>query len=312
MDFDRHAALHRLGLAIRRHAPHDGLWQTALPRVTLIRARAPGIDLIQSLQTASVCLIAGGEKEVLLGDERYVYNPNCFMAFTTDLPVSGRVMTATDDAPYLCLRMDFDLDEVASLVVPAGVSAPSKAVAPDRGVFVSSVTDDMLDAGERLVRLLDRPADQMALAPMVMRELTWRVLRSDQGERLAQAARNDSQTHRVQRAVRWLRDHYTEPLRIETLAREAHMSPSSLHQHFRALTAMSPLQYQKHLRLQQARRLLQAEGLEVSRAGHAVGYESASQFSREYRRHFGTPPSRHREADIPAQASTSSAAERSA
>ena len=135
---------------------------------------------------------------------------------------------------------------------------------------------------------------------MVMRELTWRVLRSNQGERLAQAARTDSQTHRVHRAVRWLKLHYAEPLRIETLAREAHMSASSLHHHFRALTAMSPLQYQKQLRLQEARRLLVTEALEVSRAGRAVGYESASQFCREYSRLFGAPPSRHRQAALAA------------
>ena len=153
MNADRLAALQRLGLAIRRHAPHDGQWPTALPRVTLIRARAPGVDLMQTLQTASLCLIASGEKEVLLGGERYVYDPSCFMAFTTDLPVSGRVMTATDDVPYLCLRMDFDLDEIASLVMPAGIAASTKAAAPGRGVFVSAVTDDMLDAAERLVRI---------------------------------------------------------------------------------------------------------------------------------------------------------------
>ena len=293
---DRLAALDRLGAAIRRHAPHDGTWPTALPRLNLIRTRTPGGDLMQSLQTASVCLIAGGEKEVLLGDERHVYDPSRFMAFTTDLPVRGRVLVARDDRPYLCLRMDFDADEVADLVLQAGRGNAGRSTAPDRAVFVSAVTDDMIDAGTRLLDLLDRPEDQAALAPMVMRELTWRVLRSDQGERLAQAVRADSQTQRVHRAIRWLKDHYTEPLRIDALAREAHMSPSSLHHHFRALTAMSPLQYQKQLRLQEARRLLVAEGLEVSRAGHAVGYESASQFSREYSRLYGAPPSRHREA----------------
>ena len=150
----------------------------------------------------------------------------------------------------------------------------------------------MLDAAGRLVRLLDHPEDHAALAPMAMRELVYRVLRSEQGERLAQVARADSQTQRVHRAIRWLKANYAQPLRIEALAREAHMSASSLHHHFRALTSMSPLQYQKQLRLQEARRLLIAEGLEVARAGHAVGYESPSQFSREYSRLYGAPPSR--------------------
>ena len=285
-------ALARLGDAIRRHAPHDGTWPTALPRLALIRFRAPGVEMLQTLQTASVCLIAGGVKEVVLGDERYVYDPQNFMVFTTDLPVSGRVIEATDDAPYLCLRLDLDPVEVAELVAQGGAPRTAPDTSTGRGLFVSPVTADMVDAGERLLRLLDHPEDQAALAPMAMRELTWRVLRSAQGERLAQVARTDSQTQRVHRAIRWLKAHYAQPLRIESLAREAHMSSSSLHQHFRALTAMSPLQYQKHLRLQEARRLLVAEGLEVARAGHAVGYESPSQFSREYSRLYGAPPSR--------------------
>lgn len=301
------AATAALADLLRRHAPREGLWDTALPRVQAIRMDAPGGEMAHAVQPASVCVIAQGAKEVWLGEERYVYDAARFMVFTTDLPVSARVTEASPEHPYLCLRLDFDADEVAELVartgpppraVPRGgdgaadKGADKGAEDPGRGLFVSDVTAEMLDAAVRLMRLLDHPEDHAALAPMAMRELVYRVLRSEQGERLAQVARADSQTHRVHRAIRWLKAHYAQPLRIEALAREAHMSASSLHHHFRALTSMSPLQYQKQLRLQEARRLLVAEGLEVARAGHAVGYESPSQFSREYSRLYGTPPSR--------------------
>jgi AraC-like DNA-binding protein len=291
-----------LSAMLARHAPREGVWPTALPRVWVIRLDGPGGELAHAVQPAALCLIAQGAKEVRLGDERYVYDAARFMVFTTDLPVSGRVIEASPERPYLCLRLDFDAEEVAELVARSG---PPKAPAPSaghgaddgaddtsRGLFVSAITPDMLDAADRLMRLLDHPEDHAALAPMAMRELVYRVLRSEQGERLAQVARADSQTQRVQRAIRWLKAHYAKPLRIEALAKEAHMSASSLHHHFRALTSMSPLQYQKQLRLQEARRLLIAEGLEVARAGHAVGYESPSQFSREYSRLYGAPPSR--------------------
>jgi AraC-like DNA-binding protein len=305
-----------LSAMLLRHAPREGVWPTALPRLWAIRLDAPGGELAHAVQPASLCLISQGAKEVLLGEERYVYDAARFMVFTTDLPVSGRVTEATPERPYLCLRLDFDPEEVAELVARSGPpraqrtpTAPTPATAPisptsptngetahgddpGRGLFVSAVTSEMLDASARLMRLLDHPEDQAALAAMAMRELVYRVLRSEQGERLAQVARADSQTQRVHRAIRWLKAHYAQPLRIESLAKEAHMSASSLHHHFRALTSMSPLQYQKQLRLQEARRLLIAEGLEVARAGHAVGYESPSQFSREYSRLYGAPPSR--------------------
>jgi AraC-like DNA-binding protein len=284
-----------LATLLARHAPRDGLWETAFPRLWTIRFSAPGGEFAHAVQPASLCLILQGAKEVLLGEERYVYDAARFMVFTTDLPISARVIEATPERPYLCLRFDFDPEEVSELVARSG--APKMAAPPSgddtgRGVFVSAMTPDMLDAAGRLLRLLDHPEDQAALAPMAMRELVYRVLRSEQGERLAQVARTDSQTQRVHRAIRWLKAHYAQPLRIESLAKEAHMSASSLHHHFRALTSMSPLQYQKQLRLQEARRLLIAEGLEVARAGHAVGYESPSQFSREYSRLYGAPPSR--------------------
>lgn len=300
-------ALDRLAGGLARHAPHDGIWPTPLPRVWTIRMSSPGTELIRAMQPAAICVVAQGAKEVILGDERLSYDRSRFMVFSTDLPLAARVTEASPEQPYLCLRLDLDPAEIADLVAQLGPPRGGASMVSgnghgsgsgnpssdtSRGLFVTPATTPMLDAAVRLLDLLDHPEDQAALAPMAMRELVYRVLRSEQGERLAQVARADSQTQRVHRAIRWLKQHYAEPLRIDSLAKEVHMSASSLHQHFRALTSLSPLQYQKQLRLQEARRLLIAEGLEVARAGHAVGYESPSQFSREYSRLYGAPPSR--------------------
>ena len=171
---------------------------------------------------------------------------------------------------------------------------PPAAPGPDaRGLYLSRTGAPLLDAVVRLLRLLDAPGDDAAaLAPLVQQEIIYRLLRSEEGARLARVARADSQAHRVARAIAWLKAHYAEPLRVETLAQHVHMSASSLHHHFRAITAMSPLQYQKQLRLQEARRLLLGEVSDAASAGHRVGYESPSQFSREYARLFGVPPAR--------------------
>jgi AraC-like DNA-binding protein len=187
--------------------------------------------------------------------------------------------------------MDLDPREIAELLLKSGMPpAPRKGSA--RGLYLSRTSDAMLDAVIRLMRLLDTPADAAALAPLAMQEILYRLLKSEEGERLARIGRSESHAHRIARVIGWLKAHFSETLRIERLAGEAHMSVSSLHHHFRAVTAMSPLQYQKQLRLQEARRLLLSEAIDAAAAGHRVGYESPSQFSREYSRLFGAPPSR--------------------
>lgn len=286
--------IHELAALLARHSPQEGICATRIPRLHAIRQAAPGEELLHALHPPAVCIVAQGAKRVMLRDEAYTYDATRFMVFTTDLPVSAQVTQARFDAPYLCFRLDLDAAEVSELVAqqgppPAGVRGSRGT---GRGLYLSQVNDGMLDAAIRLMRLLDTPDDAAALAPLAMRELVYRLLRSEQGHRLAQVARADSVAHRVLRAIGWLKQHYAEPLRVDALARHCGMSASSLHHHFRAVTAMSPLQYQKQLRLQEARRLLVAEGIEVSRAGYSVGYESASQFSREYSRLFGVPPSR--------------------
>jgi len=276
---------------VARHAPQEGICATAIARLHAIKLSAPSEELVHALHPPAVCIIVQGAKRVMLRDEVYSYDASRFLVFTTDLPISAQVTHAKFNEPYLCFRLDLDPAEVSELVLQLGPpTAPRSGTS--RGLFLSDVTDGMLDAAIRLMRLLDAPEDASTLAPLATRELVYRLLRSEQGERLAQVARADSHGKRVMRAVSWLKSNFAESLKIDDLARECCMSTSSLHHHFRAVTSMSPLQYQKQLRLQEARRLLLSEGMEVSKAGYTVGYESASQFSREYSRLFGVPPSK--------------------
>jgi AraC-like DNA-binding protein len=280
---------------LARHAPVDGVHDTGIPGVAAVRASQPGEEIGHALHQAALCLIAQGAKRVLLGEEVYVYDASRHLVFSVDLPIGAQVMRATPDEPYLCFRLDLPAQAVADVLLKTGAAAappPSAPTAAVRGLFLSRTGAPLLDAVVRLLRLLDAPDDAAALAPLVQQEIIYRLLRSDEGPRLARVAHADSQAHRVARAIGWLKAHYAEPLRIEALARQVNMSASSLHHHFRAVTAMSPLQYQKQLRLQEARRLLLGEVSDAASAGHRVGYESPSQFSREYARLFGVPPAR--------------------
>lgn len=279
-----------LAAQLLRHTPGDGVHPTAIPRLSLIRAARPGEPLVLLHQPA-LCVVAQGKKRVHLADEVYVYDASRFLVITIDLPVTGQVVEASPAAPYLCLRLDLDPGELAQMLLEFGPPPPAPQ-APARGLYLSAATPAMLDAVLRLTRLLDAPEDIPALAPLAVRELTYRLLKSDEGWRLRQIAAGDGQARRIARAIDWLKQHYAEPLRIDEFARELHMSPSSLHHHFKAVTALSPLQYQKQLRLQEARRLMFSEALDATSAAFRVGYESASQFNREYSRLFGEPPAR--------------------
>jgi AraC-like DNA-binding protein len=285
------ARVRELASLVARHAPSEGICPTSIPRVSAIRLSAPGDELVHAIHHPAVCIIAQGAKRVMLRDEVYSYDASRFLVFSTDLPISAQVTQAKSTEPYLCFRLDLDPVEISELVLQLG-PPPARRTGTHRGLFLSSVSNGMLDAAIRLMHLLDSPEDAAALAPLAIRELVYRLLRSEQGERLAQVARADSHAGRVMRAVSRLKSNFAEPLKLDELARECCMSMSSLHHHFRAVTSMSPLQYQKQLRLQEARRLLLSEGIEVSKAGYSVGYESASQFSREYSRLFGVPPSK--------------------
>ncbi|WP_409077547.1 AraC family transcriptional regulator N-terminal domain-containing protein [Pseudomonas syringae group genomosp. 3] len=273
---------------ITRRFTAPGVYETAIAPLHVIRCDAPS-ELIHAVHRPALCLIVQGRKELGLADEQYVYDSLSYLVVAVTVPVSGRVIEASADAPYLCIRLDFDPVQIAQLIADAPLSGVPDE--PQRGLFLDHIDQPLLETVLRLVRLLDTPRDIGMLAPLALRELYYRLLRGNNGRRLYEVAVGDSQTQRVTRAVNWLNAHYTEPLRIDELARVANLGNSTLHHRFKALTAMSPLQYQKKLRLQEARRLMINEGLDASSACYRVGYESPSQFSREYSREFGCPPS---------------------
>lgn len=285
--------LAKLAQRLDRLAPCDGEHATALAQVFVLKASRLGQEIVHALQQPSLCVIAQGCKRIWLREEAYDYDASRFAVFSLDLPISGQVTEASLSQPNLCLRLNLDLAQVAGRLATNEI-APRARGGPGRGVYVSASSDTLLDALLRLLRLLDEPDDLPALAPLVEQEILHRLLRSDQGQRLAQMACTDSMAHRVVQAVQWLKNHYLEPLRIADLAQRVHMSPSALHQHFRAVTALSPLQYQKQLRLLEARRLLCGEGQSIARAANRVGYDSPSQFTRDYGRLFGASPLRDR------------------
>mgnify|MGYP003290666874 CR=1 FL=1 len=288
--FALRARLDELASLIARYTAGDGSYPTPIGRMTFLRSAAPS-GLVHDVHEPSLCVVAQGSKRVMLGGDVYEYGRGCYLVATVDLPVCAEVLDATRERPYLCLKLGFDMNEVASMLLQVGETAIPN-VAPERGLFFSRADTALLDAILRLARLLDTRDDIAALAPLAEREIIYRLLKSDEGRRLCHAVGANNHGRRIARAVAWLKGHFAEPLRIEALASHVGMSSSSLHEHFKAVTAMTPVQYQKQLRLQEARRLLMTEGIDAGTAGHRVGYESPSQFSREYRRMFGAPPSR--------------------
>ena len=270
----------------------DGVHATGLAGVSAIRVSKPGDEMTQALHRPAVCLIAQGAKRVMLGDEAYAYDPSRVLVFSVELPISAQVTEASRTHPYLCFRLDIDSVQVADILVQSPIPPQPASKEAARGLYLTPATPQLLDAVLRLMRLVKTPDDATLLAPLAVREILFRLLKSQEGERLANIGRGDAHGNRVAKAIAWLKENHAEPLRVEDLAKRVHMSASSFHQHFRGLTAMSPLQFQKQLRLQEARRLMLAEGADAATASHRVGYESPSQFSREYARRFGAPPVR--------------------
>jgi AraC-like DNA-binding protein len=286
-NLDRQQA--ELARLVTRLTPNEGVHSSAIPGLTLIRANSPSVPT-PSLYDPSLCIVVQGRKRAMLGDEIYYYDALNYLTVSVTLPAIGHVLEATPERPYLCLRLELNARTIGELLLQVGRSAvpPSS----DRGLYVARTSPQLLDAVLRLTRLLEEPRDAAILAPLVIREIHYRVLTGELGHRLRELCIVDSQVNRIARAIELLRKRFTETLRIEDLAAAAHMSESSLHHRFKAVTAMSPMQFQKHLRLHEARRLMLTEGLEAAAAAHRVGYESPSQFSREYRRLFGAPPRR--------------------
>lgn len=284
-----HASRDELAERIARVAREDGTVEP-LDRLRLRRASAP-TEMGHGVTTPAFCVIAQGSKEVWLGDRRYRYDPAHYLIATANLPVASRITEASAERPFLNLLLRLDPALVGSVMVEAGRPAP-RGHATVAAIDVSPLDADLLDAVLRLVRLIDAPADARVLAPLITREIVYRLLVGEQGDRLRHLAVVGGPAQPIARAIARLRRDFDRPLRIEDLARDLGMSVSGFHHHFKQVTAMSPLQFQKQLRLQEARRLMLGERLDATSAGFRVGYDDASHFSREYKRLFGAPPMR--------------------
>ena len=287
-------ALAEFAALIEQYSKTDGINETALPRVSVIKASKPS-EPIHGVHQPALCILAQGRKQVILGDKVFYYDATRYLVASVDVPVVGQVIEATPEKPYLCFRLTLDPAIISTLILETGLDNSAAVTAnqnPGSSLSLATVTPELLDACIRLLRVLANPRDLPILAPLAEREILYRLLTGADEARLRQIAQADSKLHQINRAISWIRQNYDKPFSIDHLAREARMSASSLHEHFREVTAMSPLQYQKQLRLQEARRLILLQGSDAATAGHQVGYESPSQFSREYSRLFGAPPLR--------------------
>ena len=275
---------------VEKFSKGEGMHPAAVTGLHCIKLSEPHMQL-PTVYQPSICVIVQGAKQVLLEDEIYRYAPPQFLAVSVDLPLVGQVIEATAASPYLCLAIDLDARMIADLIASSGDAGWSRGDT-SRGLFVGEMDAALQDSTLRLARLLDTPRDIPVLAPLAMREFHYRILNSPYGPAIAQIAIAGSNTHKIGQIIRRIKTRLAEPIRVEELASMANMSASSFHQHFKAVTAMSPVQYQKRLRLTEARQILLAEKADAQSAAYRVGYQSVSQFSREYARMFGAPPMR--------------------
>jgi AraC-like DNA-binding protein len=277
---------------IARNASDDGA--TPIRGLMLKRQTTP-TALTHTAQSPCFGLVVQGRKRLQLGNETHEYGVGDYLLVSLDLPVSSCIVDASADEPHLGLGLFIDPRQLHDVLARCGngaADAQPVPTVPARGLAVAKASDDLLDAALRLVRLLDRPQDIAVMAPLLEQEVLYRLLVGPYGARLRQIALAESPSNKVARAIAWLRENYARPLRIEHLADSVGMSESSLHHNFKTITAMTPMQYQKQLRLVEARRLMLVERLDVGSAGYAVGYQSPSQFSREYARLYGASPQR--------------------
>jgi AraC-like DNA-binding protein len=281
----------RLAGFIKAYAPYDGCFELRIPGVHAIRRSKTTDKHEHAVAQAAVCVIAQGAKSMMLGREVFQYDPSRIVVFSVDVPVTSQITRATPAEPFLSLRLDLDPAKIAELVLkvfPRGIP-PSL---DHRAVTLGQADENILNASVRLMEMLGRPGDAELLGPLVVEEILIRLLRGPLGARVAQIGLADSGVHGVAKAVAWLRNNLAVPMKTEGLAKLANMSVSSFHQHFKSVTSMSPLQYQKVLRLQEARRLMLSSMKDAGIASREVGYVSASQFSREYSRFFGNAPTK--------------------
>lgn len=269
--------------------PEDGVLEV-LKGVTLARS-SKITEHFHSVFEPAFCVIAQGSKQVLLGEEMFRYDSGHYLISTVDLPIVSHIAEASAEKPYLSCRLTLDASVVTSVLMESGIGTGKNGESV-KAMDVSSIDADLLDAVVRLIRLIDSPEEEKILAPLIQKEIIFRLLKGEQGKRLNHLLPSSGDTRRISKAVQQLRANISEPLRIESLARELGMSVSGFHHHFKSVTAMSPLQFQKQIRLQEARRLMLGEDLDAASAGFRVGYEDPSYFSRDYKKLFGAPPQR--------------------
>jgi AraC-like DNA-binding protein len=288
--YEHERKLHDLARLVERISGSDGDRVTAIPGVSLHRYSRP-MGRTYCLYEPAVVIAVQGAKRALLGNERYLFDPTRCLITSVEVPVMSELVRATPDEPFLGIVLRLDPRRIAELIAGMGtvdLQAPPRA----RGLATTPLSAELVDATLRLVRLLETPQDIPIIAPLIEREILYRLVTGEHGTHLRHVAAAGSRSHQVVKAVAWVKERFAHPLRIPELARAVGMSESTLHHHFKAITSMSPLQYQKQLRLQEARRLMLADGLDAASAGERVGYESPTQFSREYRRLYGAPPLR--------------------
>jgi AraC-like DNA-binding protein len=276
--------------SIARWTNKGDQFPSAIPALSLFREDKP-TEPMSAVYEPSICMVVQGAKRVLLGNETYVYNDHQYLITSVNLPTFFQVIEASKERPLLGLKLTFDITAVSGLLVDSNFPH-HRAQQSGHGMATSEITLPLLTAFQRLIDLLDEEHDIPVLAPIIQKEILYLLLVGEQGARLRQIAATGSQSQQIARAIEWLKNNFTLQLRIDDMASQARMSTSSFHNHFRSLTALSPLQYQKHLRLHEARRLMLAERMDAANAAFQVGYESPSQFSREYNRQFGAPPLR--------------------
>lgn len=268
----------------------NGVHQTAIPQLAFTRETEVSTEICDVTEPI-LAIIVQGKKEVLLGEETYQYGVAQYLVVSVDLPLKAFIIEATPDKPYLGFKLNLDPTQLCDIIdqIQASAGKPENSM---RGLFVSDADASIIDCATRLTKLLDTPQDISFLAPMIIREMYYRLLLSDQGEAVRQIATSGSNMQRIAAVIRQIKVDFAKSLRVEALAEQANMSSASFHRHFKKVTSMSPLQYQKQLRLLEARRLMLTENADATHAAYQVGYESPSQFSREYSRMFGAPPIR--------------------
>jgi AraC-like DNA-binding protein len=281
-----------LALLIDRHSSGlgDGIHDTAIPNTALVRAEAKS-EQLHTIYRPCVCIVAQGSKRTIAGPSILDYAPGQYLTVSVDLPVLGQITDASAEKPYLCLKVELDPGMLGDLMLESALQA-GKDDEPELGLQVSPVSPEIIDAAHRLVSLLGRPQQIGVLAPLYERELAFLLLAGPQGARLRRMAMREGRSAQVAKAIRWIAENFRDAISIEDAAAKANMSPSTFYEHFKNVTALSPLQFQKQLRLQEARRLLVSDGVDAASASFAVGYSSPQQFNREYARLFGAPPQR--------------------